>query len=182
MLLAMHTLDDVTCRALAGCGMLYKKYVHYIPLILNAVIAPPVHVVNAAANRTCLRCNLCRRAPAFKGTGRTLGGEPSAASSSSSAAAAAAASDAGGGEWAGVNESKPTTSLQLRLFDGSRMVARFNTTHTVADVRRFIRAARPDLAAVPFTLATAFPPSTIEDSAQTLEAAGLLNAAIIVKK
>lgn len=32
--------------------------------------------------------------------------------------------------------------LQLRLADGSRMVARFNTTHTVGDIRRFILASR----------------------------------------
>jgi hypothetical protein len=46
------------------------------------------------------------------------------------------------GEWEGVDESKPTTSLQLRLADGSRMVARFNTTHTVGDIRRFIHVSR----------------------------------------
>ena len=31
---------------------------------------------------------------------------------------------------------QPTTSIQLRLMDGSRMVAKFNLTHTVADIRR----------------------------------------------
>ncbi len=44
-----------------------------------------------------------------------------------------------------MKESEPTTSLQLRLPDGSRMVARFNHTHTLRDVRRFVRASRPDL-------------------------------------
>lgn len=38
--------------------------------------------------------------------------------------------------WEGPDESQPTTSIQLRLADGSRMVAKFNLTHTVADIRR----------------------------------------------
>ena len=42
----------------------------------------------------------------------------------------------GGGEWEGADESLPTTSIQIRLSDGSRMVARFNYSHTVRDIRR----------------------------------------------
>jgi len=57
------------------------------------------------------------RVTAFQGTGQTLGGGGGA---STSAAAAAPASSTT--EWAGVDESQPTTSLQLRLADGSRMV------------------------------------------------------------
>lgn len=81
-----------------------------------------------------------------------------------------------------MDESKPTTSVQLRMFDGSRMVAQFNTTHTLADVRRFIRSSRPDQSGVNFQLMTSFPQKVLEDNSQTLEAAELLNAVIIVKK
>jgi hypothetical protein len=59
---------------------------------------------------------LCRQA-AFVGTGRTLGSE-----ASTSGAASIPAQTSAEGEWAGVDEGKPTTSLQLRLADGSRMV------------------------------------------------------------
>lgn len=116
---------------------------------------------------------------AFGGSGRTLGGGSGGGSASTSAAAAPAQQPSG--EWEGVDESKPTTSLQLRLYDGSRLVARFNNTHTLADVRRFIRASRPDMAA-PYTLGTAFPPAPLTDEAATLEAAGLLNAVLIQRK
>eukprot|EP00882_Tetradesmus_deserticola_P021094 GHRQ01022824.1.p3 GENE.GHRQ01022824.1~~GHRQ01022824.1.p3 ORF type:complete len:184 (-),score=37.49 GHRQ01022824.1:550-1101(-) len=109
---------------------------------------------------------------AFSGAGRTLG-----ASSGASSSQAAAASSAPPGEWEGVDESQPTTSVQLRLSDGSRMVARMNHTHTVADIRRFIRASRPDMAGG-YTLATGFPPAPISDESQSLEEAGLLNAVI----
>jgi hypothetical protein len=52
-----------------------------------------------------------------------------------------------GGEWEGVKESEPVTSLQLRLPSGRPLVARFNHTHTLRDVRHFLRAARPKLKA-----------------------------------
>lgn len=80
-----------------------------------------------------------------------------------------------------MDESQPTTSIQLRLHDGSRMVARLNTTHTVADIRRFIRAARPDTP-TGYQLMTGFPPAPITDEDKTLEAAGLLNAVINQRK
>lgn len=34
----------------------------------------------------------------------------------------------------------PTTSLQIRLVDGTRLVATFNHNHTIGDVRRYIIA------------------------------------------
>ena len=39
-----------------------------------------------------------------------------------------------------VDSSKPTTQLQLRLADGTRLVGRFNHEHTIADIRRYINA------------------------------------------
>lgn len=39
-----------------------------------------------------------------------------------------------------LDESVPTTTLQIRLADGSRLVANFNQSHTIADVRRYIVA------------------------------------------
>ena len=39
-----------------------------------------------------------------------------------------------------VDESKPTTSVQLRLADGTRLVAKVNLTHTVGDLRGFVSA------------------------------------------
>lgn len=39
-----------------------------------------------------------------------------------------------------VDQSLPTTSVQVRLADGTRMVCRMNLTHTVGDIRNFINA------------------------------------------
>lgn len=59
-------------------------------------------------------------------------------------------------------------------------MVRFNTTHTVADIRRFIRASRPDTPAA-YRLVTAFPPAQLDDDAATIASAGLANAVIIQK-
>jgi UBX domain-containing protein 1 len=61
------------------------------------------------------------------------------------------------------------------------MVARFNHSHTGADIRRFIRASRPDMS-TQYQLTTGFPAAPIADESISLEAAGLLNAVIIQKK
>lgn len=39
-----------------------------------------------------------------------------------------------------VDDTKPSTSVQVRMGDGTRMVVRLNLTHTVKDIRNFICA------------------------------------------
>ena len=123
---------------------------------------------------------------AFAGEGRTLGGgggggDGGAGSSGTTAAAAAASASAASppGEWS-VDENKPVASVQLRLRDGTRLVAKFNTTHTVADVRAFIATAAPAAAGDgSYTLQLAgFPPQQLTDPAR-LVSDGLAGAVII---
>ncbi|CDO76860.1 hypothetical protein BN946_scf184402.g1 [Trametes cinnabarina] len=78
-----------------------------------------------------------------------------------------------------VDQDKPTTSVQIRLADGTRLVARMNLTHTVGDIRNFINAARPENNARPYVIMTTFPNRTLEDEAQTIEAAGLANSVVV---
>ncbi len=59
-------------------------------------------------------------------------------------------------------------------------VARFNLTHTVGDIRRFIRASRPDVPTT-YNLFTAFPPKQLNDDAVTIQAAELANAVVLQK-
>lgn len=42
-----------------------------------------------------------------------------------------------------LDPSQPTTSVQIRLADGSRLVAKFNHNHTVNDIRQFINLYPP---------------------------------------
>jgi len=78
-----------------------------------------------------------------------------------------------------VDQTKPTTSVQVRLADGTRMVARMNLTHTVGDLRSFINASRPENTARPYTIGTTFPNRTLDDDNVTIEAAGLRNSVIV---
>lgn len=80
-----------------------------------------------------------------------------------------------------VDESQPTTRVQIRLADGSRLVARFNQSHTVADVRNFIALQRAD-GPSSYSLVTGPPmPTALEDDSVTLKEAGLLGAVILQK-
>ena len=98
--------------------------------------------------------------------------------SSSGPSSDAAAKGSGAGAWS-VDEGAPTTSVQLRLRDGSRVVGRFNLTHTVADVRAFIACASPANASGTYSLQlSGFPPKRLEDEAQAV-GDGLANSVII---
>lgn len=120
----------------------------------------------------------------FSGTGNRLGSAVPAAVSSSSQSIPGAfpsSSSEAPAASAGVtpDESKPVTTLQLRLGDGSRLVAKFNHDHTVGDVRRHITAVRPVVAGRTFALQTPFPVKQLSDDNQTLKEAGVLNAVIV---
>ncbi|KAG7477879.1 hypothetical protein MATL_G00074270 [Megalops atlanticus] len=78
-----------------------------------------------------------------------------------------------------LDDTQPTTSIQIRLADGDRLVQKFNHSHRVSDVRQFIAGARPAMAAVEFVLMTTFPNKELTDESQTLKDANLLNAVIV---
>uniref|UniRef100_A0A182N810 Uncharacterized protein n=1 Tax=Anopheles dirus TaxID=7168 RepID=A0A182N810_9DIPT len=131
---------------------------------------------------------------AFGGSGQTLGSPvpPMATASSSSSSSNNSGSSSGSGatgnnaenekrasEELALDSNQPTTMLQIRLADGSRLSARFNQTHTVDNVRRYIVNARPQYATQNFALMTTYPSKELNDGAKTLKDAGLLNAAIM---
>ncbi|XP_054161465.1 NSFL1 cofactor p47-like [Oppia nitens] len=78
-----------------------------------------------------------------------------------------------------VDETKPTTSIQIRLTDGSRLVVKLNITHTIADIRHFICTSRPIYSAQSFGLMTTFPNKELTDETLSIKDANLLNASIV---
>lgn len=120
----------------------------------------------------------------FQGVGRTLGEGSSSATPpvAKPKAASSSASPSTGSALAGpsVDDSLPSTTIQLRLADGTRMVARFNTSHTVGHIRTFIEASRPGMA-TSYQLQTGFPPKVLSDASLTIEQAGLANSVVIQK-
>ncbi|XP_073048065.1 plant UBX domain-containing protein 4-like [Primulina eburnea] len=80
-----------------------------------------------------------------------------------------------------VDRSQPSTAIQLRLADGTRMVAHFNHHHTIADIRSFIDASRTGGSRTYQLQSVGFPPKILSDHSQTIEQAGLLNSVVIQK-
>ncbi|KAM6457965.1 NSFL1 cofactor p47 isoform 1-T1 [Liasis olivaceus] len=78
-----------------------------------------------------------------------------------------------------IDETEPTTNIQIRLADGGRLVQKFNHSHRIRDIRLFIVDARPAMAATGFVLMTTFPNKELSDEDQTLKEANLLNAVIV---
>ncbi|KAG0290994.1 hypothetical protein BGZ98_003212, partial [Dissophora globulifera] len=118
----------------------------------------------------------------FEGTGNRLGSIASPSSSSATPGSfpgGASAASVPAPRSLEIDESQPVTSITIRLGDGSRMVARFNHTHTVNDIRGYINASAPGEASRPYVLQTSFPKKDLDDVQQTLEQAGLLKALVI---
>ncbi|CAG8440244.1 3058_t:CDS:10 [Diversispora eburnea] len=122
----------------------------------------------------------------FSGSGKRLGSPtpavisntPGAYPSTSSTSSAASASTLRPYEFE-VDESLPVTSIQVRLGDGTRMLARFNHTHTVRDIRNFINASRVGEASRNYVLQTTFPSKELSDESLTIFEASLLNAVVV---
>ena len=98
-----------------------------------------------------------------------------AAASGAASSSTGAASDAEAQELT-VSADAPTTTLQVRLADGSRKLVKANHTHTILQLRQHIATLTPGVA---FTLRGGFPPKPLEDESLTLAEAKLLNETIV---
>ncbi|XP_038622627.1 UBX domain-containing protein 2B [Tachyglossus aculeatus] len=78
-----------------------------------------------------------------------------------------------------IDDSAPTTKVQIRLADGSRLIQRFNHTHRIMDVRDFIVQSRPEFATMNFVLVTSFPNKELTDESLMLQEADVLNTVIL---
>ncbi|XP_015264285.1 PREDICTED: NSFL1 cofactor p47 [Gekko japonicus] len=115
---------------------------------------------------------------AFTGEGQKLGSTAPQVMGSSSPAQEAE-NEAKASSSVDIDESEPTTNIQIRLADGGRLVQKFNHSHRIRDIRLFIVDARPAMAATGFILMTTFPNKELSDEDQTLKEANLLNAVIV---
>ena len=67
-----------------------------------------------------------------------------------------------------INEAEPVITLQIRLGDGTRLPARFNTTHTIGDVYDFVNSASAASRAASWVLMTTFPSTELSDKVKKL--------------
>ncbi|CAK9155369.1 unnamed protein product [Ilex paraguariensis] len=141
-----------------------------------------------ADKRTAVNVNLMRkeencpipekRQVSFQGVGRTLGSTPVETTAAATAALTTAPSPSMG---LVVDQTLPSTSIQLRLADGTRLVSRFNYHHTIRDIRAFIDASSPGGVRTYQLQTMGFPPKLLSDLDQTIEQAGLANSVVIQK-
>ena len=97
----------------------------------------------------------------------------------------AAATPAAASQPAGpsINDSQPTVSLQIRLGDGTRLPARFNTTHTIGDVYSFVTASNAESRTRSWALMTTFPSKELTDKSQALgDLAEFKRGGVVVQK
>ncbi|XP_077368849.1 NSFL1 cofactor p47 [Festucalex cinctus] len=117
---------------------------------------------------------------AFGGEGQKLGSAaPELVSGPAPSQQDQAANEAQASASVSLDTSQPVTNIQIRLADGGRLIQKFNHTHRVSDLRQFVVAARPTMAAREFILMTTFPNKELSDESQTLQQANLLNAVIV---
>ncbi|XP_019722458.1 NSFL1 cofactor p47 isoform X1 [Hippocampus comes] len=117
---------------------------------------------------------------AFGGEGQKLGSAaPELVSAPAPSQQDQAANEAQASASVSLDTSQPITNIQIRLADGGRLIQKFNHTHRVSDLRQFVVAARPTMAARAFVLMTTFPNKELSDESQTLQQANLLNAVIV---
>ncbi|XP_056688159.1 plant UBX domain-containing protein 4-like [Spinacia oleracea] len=120
-----------------------------------------------------------KRVVSFQGVGRTLGGNSSAVSEHTVPAPLNSAPPPCTGLV--VDQSQPLTPIQLRLVDGTRMVAHFNYNHAINDIGTFIDASRPGGSRTYQLQTVGFPPKPLNDLNQTIEQAGLANSVAMQK-
>jgi len=112
----------------------------------------------------------------FSGSGQKLGSTSAPSSSASKPTTSVSSSKL---EDVKIDESQPTTSVQIRCADGSRLVGKFNLSHTVKDIRRFIDKSKGVVSN--YDIFSSFPSKAISDESQTIQTAGLANSVVIQK-
>ena len=112
-----------------------------------------------------------RQFEAFDGEGTSLG------SAAAPVAAGGVVTPVEGAAAPVVDESQPTTSIQVRLLNGKRLVVKVNKSARVADVAAAVNASG-DAGSDPYTLNAGFPPRAVEDMNQTVEEAGLAGSVV----
>jgi len=108
----------------------------------------------------------------FSGGGQRLGsptpGGSGIPSATTAVPAPAASSTTPATPEVDIDATQPTLSLRIQLANGTRIPARFNTSHTIGDVYGFIERAYPETNDRPWVLATTFPSKDHTDKSLVL--------------
>ena len=78
-----------------------------------------------------------------------------------------------------LDESKPSTSIAIRLLNGKRIVVKVNLDSPVSELGQHIGTQAGEDS---YVLTSGYPPSTIDDLSKSVEEAGLKGAQVVMKK
>lgn len=125
--------------------------------------------------------------PSKHGTGSGSGGFQSFSGEGQSLASSGTASTSTGGvidpNSAGtpqtLDESKPSTSIAIRLLNGKRIVVKVNLDSPVSELGQHIGTQAGEDS---YVLTSGYPPATIDDLSKSVEEAGLKGAQVVLKK
>ncbi|ESW19677.1 hypothetical protein PHAVU_006G145700 [Phaseolus vulgaris] len=144
-----------------------------------------------ADRRSSVNVNLIRRnenypepvkqSVPFQGVGRTLGSSSTSVAPDPTAALTPPTTAPTPSAGLVVDQSLPSTSIQVRLADGTRLISHFNLHHVISDIRAFIDASRPGGRQNYQLQMMGFPPKVLTDETKTIEQAGLANSVVIQK-
>lgn len=126
----------------------------------------------------------------FSGTGQSLGSSTTATATSSSGEGSTNSvfdpsvllSSSGMTNNATTDAAAPTTSIAVRMLDGSRKVVTIALGATVAELAARVAQASSMTLQTPFRIVAGFPPKPLEDGNQTVEDAGLKGAQVKLQK
>jgi len=178
------TVDDGPLRHLddpANQNFINDVQRGLVPAEMEVQNPPPgiSYQINLVDNRTQeYKAPPKAKPAAFSGSGHTLGSTASTPPASTTTTTTTSSSTPASSSFQ-LDNSQPTTSIQIRLADGTRLVAKFNHTHTVGDLRRFVDAAKRG--GQRYDLLTNFPQKVLSDNSQTIADAGLVNAVVVQK-
>ncbi len=113
---------------------------------------------------------------AFETKGHRLGSEMSSRSPSPPTSSKPVAEQSPAAPTVEIDSTRPTTSLQIRLADGGRLVSSFNHSHTLNDIYDLVQRSRPTDRA--FVLMTTFPRKELDRNDTTIEEASLLKGVV----
>lgn len=121
---------------------------------------------------------------AFSGTGQSLGDASSTADSNGSSAGIVTSSLTTAATTAGpptLDESKPMTTIQIRLHNGKRLIVKCNLHDTVQTLIMHVEANGDDRGGRDYVLSSGYPPKVLSDFEKTVEECGLMNAQVVQK-
>ncbi|KAI1280893.1 NSFL1 cofactor p47 [Halotydeus destructor] len=175
------TVDDGDLRAFsdpANADFLASIKSGHIPRELVMMARGGEVSLNMEDHRSEEYVPMKKKAKAFEGEGHRLGSVVPPVEAAAASGSLASDEDAARNELS-IDSSQPTSNIQIRLGDSTKLVLKVNLTSTVGQIRQFICRARPTHATRTFSLMTTFPNKELSDESLTVEQANLANAVIV---